>query len=204
MRHILGDRSGSLTLSGLNYRPWNSESWVTTDDRVRGGSSQSYLTVDRREKACFHGNLDTSTLGGAGFASQHTEGPLDLDLSAYQGIVINVSGSTDGKRYALTLKDCIPGRRDDGRRKSGISWQADFIPQGSGDVVLNWKDFKATYRGKDKPDAEPLDLANIKRIGLMMRRYVSLFVKIWNIIADLGCSVSLISKMVGFHWRWPT
>lgn len=144
---------------------------MTTDDRVRGGSSQSHLTVTNPETGCFHGSLDTSTLGGAGFASQHSAGILTLDLSSYDGIVIAVSGSTDGKRYALTLKDCIPGHRDDGRRKSGISWQAEFKPHGTGEVFLAWGDFKATYRGKDKPDAPPLDLANIKRIGLMMRRY---------------------------------
>lgn len=128
-----------------------------------------------------------------------------MDLSAYQGIAINVAGSTDGKRYALTLKDCIPGRRDDGRRKSGISWEADFVPTGPGDVFLAWGDFKATYRGKDKPDAEPLDLANIKRIGLMMRRYVSGFFSLYlRMVANWRYTVSLISRMVTFRWRWPT
>lgn len=40
-------------------------------------------------------------------------------------------------------------------------------------VYCAFKDFDATYRGKDKPDAPPLDVKNIKRYSLMMRRSVS-------------------------------
>lgn len=164
-------------------QPWDSSLWVTTDDRVRGGSSKSHLFVINPELARFYGNLDTSTLGGAGFASQHSLGELDWDLSQYEGIAISVSKS-DGKRYLLTLKDEIPGRRDDGRENSGISWEAEFKVGGHDangdsldrkDVFLKWSDFKATYRGRDKPDAKPLNLSSIKRVGLMMRRLVSLF-----------------------------
>lgn len=139
---------------------------------MRGGSSTAYLDVGGSGTARFYGSLDTTTLGGAGFASQHSRGIIDLDLSAYDGIVIAVKGSTDGKRYALTLKDCILPTRDDGREQSTISWQAEFVPRSAGPVFLSWQAFKPTYRGRDKPDATPLDLAGIKRVGLMMRRYV--------------------------------
>lgn len=76
----------------------------------------------------------------------------------------------DGKRYVVTLKDEIPGHRDDGRQKSSVSWEAEFTPNRFGNQWLNWSSFKATYRGRPKNDAKPLDLKNIKRIGLMMRR----------------------------------
>jgi hypothetical protein len=76
----------------------------------------------------------------------------------------------------LTLKDDIPGRRDDGREMSGITWEALVETSGcsaeggSEDVFLPWKAFKATYRGRDKDDAKPLNLKSIKRVSFMMRR----------------------------------
>ncbi|TQS32989.1 hypothetical protein Golomagni_06683 [Golovinomyces magnicellulatus] len=151
--------------------PWQPSEWVTSDDRVRGGSSQSHLTVSDPSKARFHGNLDTSTLGGAGFASQYSAGSLDLDLSDYDGIVLDVIEASDHKRYALTIKDNIPPRRGDGRLKSTVTWEAEFKPSGPGEIFLPWDDFKATYRGKDRPEEEPLDLKSIKRIGIMMRSF---------------------------------
>ncbi|OTA03741.1 hypothetical protein A9Z42_0042230 [Trichoderma parareesei] len=161
----------------LNHRqrPWDSLLWVTSDDRVRGGASKSHLFVVNPERARFYGHLDTKTLGGAGFASQHSLGVLDWDLSAYDGIVVSVA-QADEKRYALTLKDEIPPRRDDGRQEAGISWEAVFkVPQEGSQydlkkVYLPWSAFKPTYRGRPKPDAKPLDLKHIKRVGLMMRR----------------------------------
>ncbi|EJP66349.1 CIA30 family protein [Beauveria bassiana ARSEF 2860] len=156
-------------------KKWDSALWTTSDDRVRGGSSQSYLTVSDADKtqASFHGHLDTSTLGGAGFASQHSRGELALDLSSYDGILISIAGphKADGKRYVLTLKDELLPPRRDGRETSSISWEAEFVAEKPGDIKLPWKAFKATYRGRDKPDAKPLDLANIKRLGLMMRSF---------------------------------
>lgn len=141
---------------------------------MRGGSSEANLEVGGSGTARFYGTLDTTTLGGAGFASQHSRGVIDLDLSAYDGIAIAVKSSTDGKRYALTLKDCLLPNRDDGREQSTISWQAEFVTSSAGHVFLSWKAFKPTYRGRDKTGAPPLDIAGIKRIGLMMRRYVYL------------------------------
>lgn len=170
-------------------KQWNSSGWTTSDDRVRGGSSISHLTVSPdAQSASFHGHLDTSTLGGAGFASQHSAGTEHWDLSAYDGILLTIetSGASQadaGKRFLITLKDAIPGRRDDGREQSGISWEAEFTnsPAAPGDggergtgqrhVFLGWDAFEPTYRGRPKPDAEPLDKSDIKRIGLMMRSF---------------------------------
>lgn len=96
---------------------------------------------------------------------------MHVDLSRYDGIVIDVTESSDHKRYALTIKDNVPSRRGDGRLKSTVTWEAEFTPSGSDQIFLPWDDFKATYRGKDRPDEKPLDLTNIRRMGLMMRRY---------------------------------
>ncbi|KAH6610660.1 hypothetical protein Trco_000680 [Trichoderma cornu-damae] len=158
-------------------QPWDSSLWVTSDDRVRGGASQSHLFVINPEKARFYGHLDTNALGGAGFASQHSLGVLDWDLSGYEAGVVVAVAQADGKRYALTLKDEIPPPRDDGREEAGVSWEAEFAVRQDGSdldlkhVYLPWSAFKPTYRGRPKPDAKPLDLSSVKRVGLMMRSF---------------------------------
>ena len=196
-------------------RPWftPATTWTAIDDRVRGGASTSHLTplpapyvpAAARARARFHGTLDTATLGGAGFASQATQagtagddeqrdgdggdnGGDAWDLSSYDGIRVRLGGG-DGKKYTLTLKDALPaGRRDDGREKAGVSWEADFEGRGNAEdgrpaegvpradavrvVELRWRDFRATYRGKDRTGGPPLDTAGVKRFSLMMRRWV--------------------------------
>ena len=39
-------------------------------------------------------------------------------------------------------------------------------------VWVPWEDFKATYRGKEKKDARRLKTGEVRRVGIMMRRYV--------------------------------
>lgn len=194
----------TLLESGPNQRltssrePWLRTPWSTVDDRVRGGASQSFLTSLPNEAVRFHGHLDTSTLGGAGFASQFS--PLEAapqafdpsissgndrrwDLSAWDGIEIDISKS-DGKVYTLIFKDeVLADKREDGREKAGINWEVDIEMAGNRisaekdenseakKVFVPWNEFKATYRGKPKDDTEGLKTASIRRVGLMMRSY---------------------------------
>lgn len=181
----------------MKYSQWSESDWTASDDRVRGGSSISHLTVvasttdqndirqthDSKTKksslsALFHGNLDTTTLGGAGFASQRTvNNALDWDLSKYDGIEL-VIGKTDGKRYAFILKDeTLPEQLR--KERSSLSWEAEFVvPSDEGDregnaVRLRWGDFMPTYRGKPKNDlGRGLNVEGIQGISIMMRRYV--------------------------------
>ncbi|KZL64708.1 complex i intermediate-associated protein 30 [Colletotrichum incanum] len=149
--------------------PWDSSLWTDSDDRVRGGKSQSHLHCESPEKARFFGNLDITALGGAGFASQRTLGTLHLDLSQYDGLVIKVLQS-DSKKYTLTIKDEILPPREDGRDQSTISWEYDFVSE-AGEIKIPWDNLKPTYRGRPKTDAKPLDVSNIKRISFMMRSF---------------------------------
>ena len=182
-----------LPLFGLST-PFLPPPWTITDDRVRGGSSTSHLVARPSKTARFYGHLDTSTLGGAGFASQFSpinegkENKAKWDLSAYDGIEIQL-GAGDGKVYTFILKDeQAAEKREDGRESAGISWEVEFDAPNSGNededdsaktakdtdagtkIWLPWTSFKATYRGKEKPDAEPLKTGEIRRVGLMMRR----------------------------------
>lgn len=69
-----------------------------------------------------------------------------------------------------------------------MSWEYDFIAEKEGGkVFVHWDDFKATYRGREKKDAKPLDLKHVKRISLMMRRHVFLSI---NMKSSLTKSVS--------------
>lgn len=162
----------------MGTRGWNAQAWTSQDDRVRGGKSQSYLECGsgRGAVAVFHGNLDITTLGGAGFASQRTtddsESGAPWDLSRGGGVLLRL-GRGDGKRYTLTLKDEEASRRPDGREQSTVSWEYDFVGRDNGEgseAYVPWSDFKPTYRGKARPDAKPLDLKSVKRFGIMMRR----------------------------------
>ncbi|GKZ22851.1 hypothetical protein AbraIFM66951_004975 [Aspergillus brasiliensis] len=154
-------------------QPWSSTSWTTSDDRVRGGSSHSHLTINKdTNTATFHGNLDITTLGGAGFASQHTSSTTELwDLSSYAGLELSIPKS-DGYTYTLNLKDILQDPRLDGRQRSGLVWEADFkVKEGENKVRLAWKEFRPTYRGKEVHMGRPLMLAGVKRFGIMIRSF---------------------------------
>jgi hypothetical protein len=86
---------------------------------------------------------------------------------------LNIDKS-DGKTYTFILKDTLLPKRPNGREQSTISWETDFTPGGAqgGErkVFVPWDKLKPTDRGREKKDAEPLDLKNIKRCSIMMRR----------------------------------
>ncbi len=109
-------------------------------------------------------------------------------MSAYDGIEVEV-GEGDGKIYTLILKDEEGAeKRGDGREKAGINWEVDFTVGGEGGgggreekeegagegtrVWVPWEDFKATYRGKEVEDAGELKKGDVRRVGVMMRRWV--------------------------------
>jgi len=151
-----------------------SAAWKPFEDRIRGGSSKSNLVqVPGTTNVRFSGTLDTKTLGGAGFAS-YTTTSKTWDLSKYDGFEIEVVKG-DGKTYTLVVKDEVPApgaKREDGRDPATINWQWDFKAEAGGKkVFVAWKDFTATYRGRDKSDAGPLKTKEIKRIGIMMRSF---------------------------------
>lgn len=157
-------------------KPWTPLDWTTSDDRVRGGSSISHLDCTPSSPiAIFNGNLDIKTLGGAGFASQRTTGEnRSWDLSKYDGIKLNIEKS-DGKVYTLILKDKLLPQNRNGREQSTVSFEYDFKTAGAqsrgGKVFVAWNEFKPTYRGREKKDAEPLDLKKVKRFSIMMRSF---------------------------------
>ncbi|KAI9670600.1 MAG: hypothetical protein M1831_005820 [Alyxoria varia] len=73
---------------------WLTQSWTTTDDSLRGGSSRSHLQEahlpqhPHQQIVRFYGCLDLQTLGGAGFASQKCD--VEWDLSGYEGLCVEI------------------------------------------------------------------------------------------------------------------
>ncbi|KAK0660000.1 Uncharacterized protein DIS24_g3567 [Lasiodiplodia hormozganensis] len=158
---------------------WNAADWTSSDDRVRGGKSHSYFDISGTNPvARFYGNLDIKTLGGAGFASQRTTGEnRTWNIDGYDGIQIEVAKS-DSKKYTFNIKNqLLPPDPNTGREQSTISYEYDFFapsPNATGEtttIFIPWKDFKATYRGREDPEAPPVDLTDIKRFGIMMRSF---------------------------------
>ena len=142
------------------------------DDRVRGGSSVSYFEAVPNNGALFSGNLDTTTLGGAGFASQFSQDLGDgWDLSGYTGILLNYDKG-DGKTYTIVIKDePREEQRQDGREKAGLSWEVHFEgKENGGQVSFNWDDFTPVYRGKEQDNVRKIKIDKIYRFGLMIRR----------------------------------
>lgn len=162
-------------------RKWNADEWTSSDDRVRGGKSQSYLAIaDSGSFAVFNGNLDIKTLGGAGFASQRTVSDgASWDLSSYDGIEVVIKNS-DAKQYTFNIKDeLLPRDPNTGREQSTISYEFDFrVPPPSSrrhskeyKLWIPWKQLSATYRGREKKDAPKLKTESIKRFGIMCRSF---------------------------------
>ena len=154
---------------------WNLSQWTSSDDTVRGGSSFSKLE-SVGDGVRFFGNLDTTTLGGAGFASQRTtSNDTNWNLSAYDGLsVVVVRG--DDKEYTINLRTTLPDRRPDGRDNSTLEYAWNFRAHASKvestrTFFGSWSDFKPTYRGRPQPDAPPLDTTQIKRFAIMMRSF---------------------------------
>lgn len=79
--------------------------------------------------------------------------------------------------YTFIVKDEILPPGGDGREQSTVSWEYEFRVDGEGEggkrVWIPWGELKATYRGKEKRDAKPIELGGVRRFSLMMRRYVS-------------------------------
>ncbi|TPX38160.1 hypothetical protein SmJEL517_g00261 [Synchytrium microbalum] len=155
---------------------WNAADWETVDDRVRGGKSESHLTVlEDGGAAIFHGFLDIETLGGAGFASQRTT-PLpagkSFDLSKYDGLGIRILRG-DGKKYALNIKNNELTKRPDGRVESSIEYKAVFTTTDGSDGMyyFPFSTFQAYYRGKISNDAPPLENKSITSFSIMMQSY---------------------------------
>ena len=76
----------------------------------------------------------------------------------------------------MILKDELLPKSPNGREQSTVSFEYYIRTAGAqsrgGKLFMAWNELKPTYRGREKKDAQPLDLKNVKRFSIMIRRYV--------------------------------
>ncbi len=130
--------------------------WITIDDRVMGGVSQSRMIATPNGTARFEGTMSLASNGG--FASARSAVGTWIPAGT-QALRLRVRG--DGKTYQLRL------RTDD--EFDAPSYGASFFaPKGDwSEVALPLRDFRPTFRGREVR-AEPLAPENVRTLGLMI------------------------------------
>jgi hypothetical protein len=168
-QHILGrvDKVDEWVLFGVGAG-WSLDSWRTVDDRVRGGSSISHF-IPSNENALFYGHLDTTTLGGAGFASQKFVPNVPFNFLSWSGLIITIIEG-DGLKYAINLKGTKDKRRPDGRLESSIEYKFSFEGSKS-QVIAPFSEFKPFFRGRPAPESPPLNKTEIYSLSFMIQSY---------------------------------
>ncbi|ABB24376.1 CIA30 family protein [Pelodictyon luteolum] len=133
--------------------------WHSVDDEVMGGVSESRFQRGDDGAGVFEGVLSTRNSGG--FASVRTF-LKERDFRGFLGIRLLVKG--DGRRYSFRI------RNDD--RYDGIVYRSDFqtVAGGWQEVDLPFNAFTASFRGRVIEDAEPLELASIVQIGVLISK----------------------------------
>ncbi|KAJ4388885.1 hypothetical protein N0V93_006346 [Gnomoniopsis smithogilvyi] len=143
---------------------------TSSPSSVRNGTSVSNLNISPdAQTAEFSGVLNflTGPRPDAGFASQRTVDDFAaVNITGYDAILLETL-SSDGKVYALTLKDNVPARND----QASVSFEYDFTPPtGPGKTLLALADFNATYQGSIV-DVPPLNTSAVLRFAFMMRSF---------------------------------
>ena len=130
--------------------------WVVVNDNVMGGRSQGGFESDANEIR-FAGSTNTN---GGGFSSIRTR-PIQVDMSAHDGIQLRVKG--DGRRYTWRLTTDARWR---GRE---VAYWADFeTVAGRWTIVeIPFSRFVPRFRGSRLP-GPPLDPGKITGMGLMI------------------------------------
>jgi hypothetical protein len=130
--------------------------WYVVNDDVMGGRSQGGFEAQNKS-LLFTGNTNTD---GGGFSSIRT-GPLQLDLSAYEGIHVRVKA--DGRTYTWRLAT------DARYRGRPLGYWATFETRADGwtEAYLPFSRFEPKFRGMKLPGPK-LDPARIRGMGLMI------------------------------------
>jgi monofunctional biosynthetic peptidoglycan transglycosylase len=131
--------------------------WRSVNDDVMGGVSSSRLEAAEDGYVQFYGVVSLENNGG--FASVRCL-PRSFDFDDCDGIRLRIRG--DGKDYRLRL------RTDDGF--DGVAYQSIFATEADRwiSVDIFFSSFRASFRGREVPNAPALDPARIRQIGFMI------------------------------------
>lgn len=131
--------------------------WLTVNDGVMGGVSQSRFELERAGVAAFRGVVSLANNGG--FASVRTR-PGALGTSGASALVLRIR--SDGRRYKLTART--------GDEFDGVQYQAPFTaPSGQwAEITIALAEFRPTFRGRPVPGAPPLAGDAIRSVGFLI------------------------------------
>ncbi len=136
--------------------PSTSGEWITINDVVMGGVSQSKFEINNDSTATFSGTVSPDNNGG--FASARAS--LKDELKDFKEAVIRVKG--DGNIYSLRFRT--------NNNFDGLSYQAKFKPEAGQwkEYKIPLSEFKPTFRGNILSDKPELESKDIKQIGILI------------------------------------
>ena len=135
----------------------NSGRWMVVNDTVMGGVSRSNVNLHSDGYLLFTGELSTDY--GGGFASVRTY-LENLEISKYEGFILRVKG--DGKTYQFRCRMADNINEISYRnyfQANNKDWQ---------EILLPFKEFLPTYRGRVLTNFPQLDPKKIKQLGFMI------------------------------------
>ena len=142
----------------LNFRDINdSGRWMVVNDGVMGGVSRSTVNLHNDGYLIFAGNVSTDY--GGGFASIRTD-YKNWGIGKHEGLILRVKG--DGKTYQFRCRL--------GNNMNQIAYRHYFQTNNDEwqEIILPFKDFLPTYRGRVLNNFAELDPNQIKNLGVMI------------------------------------
>jgi len=142
----------------LNFRDINdSGRWMVVNDGVMGGVSQSTVNLHNDGYLIFAGNVSTDY--GGGFASIRTD-YKNWGIGKHEGLILRVKG--DGKTYQFRCRL--------GNNMNQIAYRHYFQTNNDEwqEIILPFKEFLPTYRGRVLNNFAVLDPYQIKHLGVMI------------------------------------
>lgn len=132
--------------------------WVTIDDSVFFGASDTHWGITPEGKGEFSGTL--SLKRGGGWCTIRRKPTDPIDLSHQEGVHLRVRG--DGKSYGFDL------RHD--RKRNGTYYEATFktIANEWQDINLLFSAFGALHLGSPENNAAPLNLEQIRSFAFVI------------------------------------
>lgn len=131
--------------------------WMVVNDDVMGGVSRSNVKLHSDGYFLFGGEVSTNY--GGGFASVRTD-YKNWEIEKYEGFILRVKG--DGKTYQFRCRL--------GNNINQIAYRHYFQADNEDwqEIILPFKEFLPTYRGRVLTNIPQLDPKEIKQFGFMI------------------------------------
>ena len=142
----------------LNFKDVdNAGKWMVVNDVVMGGVSRSNVSLHPDGYLLFTGEVSTNYGGGFASVRTHLE---NLEISKYDGFIMRVRG--DGKNYQFRCRM--------GDNINEIAYRNYFQANNEDwqEILLPFKDFLPTFRGRILTKFPQLDPKEINQYGFMI------------------------------------